>query len=194
MILSAGILFCLLAVMLLWVIIGGRGHWLVKCLLIIPSVWFSIAVSYSLPTMLGWPSESELPEEYEVHWIEIQNPNLKTGHPGRILVWAKDLHPSEDKYNWSLFKPDIESPRVHVIPYSKAMHKRANDAKKLIRQGKRVKGTNKKGKGRGKHGKGRGRGKGNGKGGSTGGGEDNDDSVGPKFYIMPPIKLPEKLK
>ena len=166
MVLSAGILFCLLAALLLWVIIGGKGHWLVKLLLIVPTIWFSLAVSYSLPTMLGWPSEAELPAKYEVIGVKVENPNLKTGYPGRILVWAIDMDPKNTKYRWSLYKPDKESPRVHEIPYSKRMHKMAQRAQMLLRKGKRVMGSNGKGaRGKGKKGRGQGR---KGRGGTTG--------------------------
>lgn len=189
MVLSATIFFCLLVALLLWVIIGGKGHWLLKALLIVPTIWFSVAVGNSLPTMLGWPTSDELPEKYELIGAKIEHPNLKTGRPGRILLWVQDMEPSEDKYRWSLYKPDINDSRLHVIPYSKKMHKRVEGAIKLLRQGKRVMGENRKGKG----GAGKGTRKGKqGKGGKLGGGDEGDDSVGPKFYVMPPVQLPQK--
>lgn len=193
MVLSATVLFCLLVALLLWVIIGGKGPWWIKAFLIVPTVWFSVVVGNSLPTMLGWPSPAELPEKYELIWVNVKTPNLKTGAEGRILLWVKNMAPTQEEYRWSLYKADKTQPRVHIIPYSKAMHKRANQAKGLLKQGKRVMGSN------GKGGKGKGKGKagvrgrpGQGKSGTTGGGEESDDSVGPKFYIMPPVKLPSK--
>lgn len=189
MILSATVFFCLLAILLLWVIIGGKGHWLVKLSLIIPTVAFSLVIGYSLPTMLGWPSKDELPKKYELLAARVENPNLKTGYPGRILIWAVDMEPSADKYKWSLYSPDRESPRVYEIPYSKKMHKRVQAAQKMLKKGRRVMGTNgKKGKSKGKTG----HAARHDKKGNIGGGEEGDDSVGPKFYIMPPVKLPQK--
>jgi hypothetical protein len=196
MAIGIGILFCILSCLLLWVIIGGRGHWLVKLALILPTVWFSLAISNTLPTMLGWPSEDEIPAKFEVFWIKVTNPSLTKGAEGSILVWLEDLGKQGDEYDsiWSLYRPGNDEPRVHRLPYSEQLHKQANQALDLIKKGKRVAGErgNLKGDGDGKGGKGKGKGrKGNGRRGPGGNGE-SDDSVGPKFYVMPPVKMVPK--
>ena len=196
------ILYLLLACLLLWVLIGGKGPWYIKCLFIPLCVWFCVAVAVSLPSMLGWPSKEPLPEKYEVFWAIVENPDLTSGSAGRILVWANDRSEEDVEYGiLELYRPNARQPRVHELPYSKQMHEQAQKARELIKKGQRVLGENKggvkgdgKGSGKGKgNGKGKGReGSGTGQNGTTGGGEENDDSVGPKFYVMPEIELPAK--
>ena len=179
------VLYCVLTSLCLWFIIGGKGHWLIKTLTVPMFIGFSICVGITMNTMLGWPTEEELPQEYEVFWIKVDTPNIKTGYKGLITIWCKDLEGNSRK-SYSVYTPKDDDTRIHKLPYSKQLHKRANEAIKMLKKGIRVKGSGGGGKGKGAKGKGKGKGK------SGKGGDDNDDSVGPKFYVLPPRGLPNK--
>lgn len=197
MIVSTGTIFCLLMSVLLWNIIAGKGYWWFKAMLVPLCIWFSIAISVSMPTLLGWPTDEELPFKYEVFSLKIDNPDLKNGGAGSIFVWAGDRDPVSDRGIFDLYRNDLTEPRGYRLPYSKELHKQAQKAQALLRKGKRVFGMNPKGKGesknKGEGGKGKGKGNGDPKKGTLNGlGEEGDRSVGPKFYVMPPVELPEK--
>ena len=187
MIISVGSIFCIIMCVLLWSIILGKGCWWIKAAMIPTCIWFSIAISVSMPSMLGWPSESELPYKYELFSAKVVNPSLTNGSDGVIFLWVGDVDPCDGYGVFELYRYDKYEPRCYKIPYTKEMHKKIQDAMKLLRQGRRVMGSNGKGKGKGK-GK-----NGNGRQGKNGGlGEEGDLSVGPKFYVLPPIDRPEK--
>ncbi len=192
MIISAGSIFCIIMCILLWFIIAGKGYWWIKTVMVPVCIWFSIAISVSMPSMLGWPSQSELPYKYELFSAKVVNPSLTNGSDGCIFLWIGDIDPLDGYSIFELYRYDKYYPRGHKIPYTKEMHKKIQKAQKLLKQGRRVMGTNPNGagksKGQGKKGKIKGK-KGNGQGGL---GEEGDPSVGPKFYIMPPVDMPEK--
>lgn len=189
MIIPVVVFYCILTVIALWFIIGGKGHWLIKTILVPIFVWFGVAVGVTMGTMLGWPSVNQLPAEYEFYWAEVDTPNIKTGYEGQITIMYKDLHGHERK-PFSLYWPKKHDNQMTVIPYSRQTHQRILKALQMRKKGIRVKGTNGKGKGKGQKGKGNGK-KGNGKKGERG---ERDPNVGPKFYVMPPRGLPEKNK
>jgi hypothetical protein len=166
-------------------------------------IWFSIAINVSLPSMLGWPSEAELPYKYELFSAKVVNPSLTNASDGCIFLWVADVDPVDGYGVFELYYYDKGEPRGYKIPYSKEMHKKIQEAQKLLRQGRRVMGSNPNGAGKSKgkggkkgNGKGDGDGKGEGDGkqgkGEGGQGEEGDPNVGPKFYIMPPVDAPEK--
>ena len=61
-----------------------------------------------LQAIQGWPSGAPLPGQFELLAFHIGEPRVKLGDPGRILLWVGT--------------PDRVQPRVHHLPYSKAMH------------------------------------------------------------------------
>lgn len=188
MFLGPAITFVVIAALLLWLIIGCRGKWWLKTFAIVGGTWYSVAIFKTLPTILGWPSPAPLPEKYEVYWVKVAEPIKGTDDKGCVYLWIQDMSKEKNKVNWwSLFKPSERDSRIHKLPYSRNLHKKANKIMQMLRKGQRVMGSGGKGKGKGK-------GKGSGKSGKgkTGGGDEGDDSVGPKFYKMPPVQLPRK--
>ena len=200
MITSVGTIFCILMCILLWSIIAGRGYWWIKAIMVPACIWFSIAINVSLPSMLGWPSEAELPYKYELFSAKVVNPSLTNASDGCIFLWVADVDPLDGYGVFELYRYDKSEPRCYKIPYSKEMHKKIQQAQKLLRQGRRVMGENPNGEGKskGKKGKGKSKGKGEGEGdgqqgqGEGGLGEEGDKNAGPKYYVMPPVDAPEK--
>jgi len=189
--------FFLLSSLLLWLIIGIKGHWFVKVVVISFVLYFCISIDFSLENLLGWPSDQSLPEKFQVHWVEIKEPNKKTKELGCIYVWATNSNKFSKEDGWdgwrrvfvSFQNYDSREPRSYRLPYSKEDHKKAQRAIELIKGGNKVGGGNGKGKGKGKGGKG----KGDGKGGKKNGGGSLSRNGGVYFEILPPPSLPDKV-
>ena len=84
-------IFFILSSLLLWLVIGAKGHWLFKAGVISFVLYFCISVGLSLSSLLGWPADQPLPKEFKVHWIQIKEPDKRTGGEGSIYVWATSL-------------------------------------------------------------------------------------------------------
>ncbi len=195
------IFFLVLMSILLWSIIGGRGHWSFKTLIIPFCAWYSIAIGVTIVSIFGWPADSQVPEKFEVHYVLVQPPSKQKGSEGNIYLWLID---SQNKSEFSLFNlyNSIEGePRAYRIDYNKQLHQQLNEVLQGLRKGQRFMGE--RGKGIGKQGKGVGDGKGKGKGkqgsdksgkngGNTSGGDEGDDSIGMKFYQLPPVAMIQK--
>lgn len=198
--------FVIISILVLWFVIGSKGWWWIKALVVAGSVLFSISLWHSLDALQGWPTNESLPDKFEIKWLVIKEPNKKTGDEGGIYVWAKDLQPKKTKSGKFILhnKGTSDEPRLHTIPYSRKMHEQAEGIKKQIAAGKPFYGEVKKGGGVGEAGKGKGKGKGEGKGRGrgkggkgrgkgSGRGGDLSNEQDPIFHELPPPVLPEKI-
>ena len=176
------IVFAVMSCILLWFIIGSRGGWLKKFMVIALTASLCFAMWDSVDRMLGSPTHNKLPDKFQIHWITIKEPDKDNVNDlGSIKVWAQDVK-----------KP--RKNKLYQIPYSRKTHEQAMGILKLLKAGKVFMATMNgkgegfgEGKGKGK-GKGRkGKGKGDGKGGSI-----SQDQV-PMFYELPPPKFTDKI-
>ena len=196
------LVFFSLTALILWFIIGSKGHWLLKAAVISLTLYLCLSVGMSIPNFAGWPSDDSLPNKFLVHWIVVKEPDKKTKEAGHIYIWASNLSGTEEEedigwrqYLLSFAIQDMKEPRSYRTPYSMEGHERADGALGKIRAGESVMGKNngKKGEGDGgKKGKGKGEGKGGeGKGKGKGGGSfSNSDDI--SFHDLPDTILPEK--
>lgn len=191
--------FIIITALILWAIIGGKGWWWLKAIMVIGTFLFGVVLWHSLETLEGWPTEEPMPEKFEIKWIVVEEPNMKTGEKGEILVWSKNM--TEDYKTASSpipllhNKEQSDDPRLHRLPYSREMHKQAQDIQKKIAFGGKYYGEMKDGKMKGKgegngkagNGKGKGEGQGNGKtGGKKGDGGSLSQEQDPIFHELPP--------
>ena len=191
-------LFFALFVLVLWFVIGSRGHWILKVFVIGVTLHLCVSVGLSLSGFAGWPSEDSLPQKFIVHWIVIEEPDKKTKEKGAIYVWATSLgedgtvaSPQWRRFFVTLFPDHFSKPRSHVVPYSKKRHEESEGVLVQIRSGKIVIGEKgAKGKGDGEDGEGDGgRGDGSEKGNEGGSFSQSDDLT---FHELPPPRLPKK--
>ncbi|GAG04751.1 unnamed protein product, partial [marine sediment metagenome] len=90
--------FILCASLLLWIIIGAKGWWLVKVPVIAMTLYFGLAVWYSVDSYLGWPSTHDPPRKFQVHWIVVNEPPKTAPNTGAIyLMLTKVPHPDDEK-------------------------------------------------------------------------------------------------
>lgn len=202
--------FLIVSSLVLWFIIGSKGHWFVKAATIAGVLLFSLTLWHSTGDLAGWSSDEPLPERFLIHWMIVKEPNKSTGHPGAIYAWVSELDKDYkakkyDGFRFSLVPAKIPGePRTHRLEYTEMKHKQAAKITAMIRAGKMVVGENSgkggmeagDGEGDGK-GSGKGRGKGKGKGRGKGDGKGDGGSLSQEqefmFYELPPPKLPEKV-
>jgi len=197
--------FMIMAALTLWVVIGCRGWWWLKMIVVAASIFFSISLWQNLADLQGWPTMAEVPQKFEIKWVEVEEPNKKTGDPGGVYVWLKDINPEaeiEETFYLRLHHKELEEePRIHKMPYSRSAHEQAQGIKEKIAQGQRVfaqKGE--QGMGTGGEGEGEGEGKGKGSGqpgeGKPGGREGGSGSMSQEqdwiFHELPPPLFPNK--
>jgi len=171
--------FILLGGLILWFVIGTKGYWPLKMILITMTVCFSLLLSQTMENVRGWPTDDELPYEFNVHWVVIKEPS-KADHnnKGGMYLWVTDL------------SGDGRQPRAYRSEYSREKHEDAQEALEMIMGGKKVGGRRGEGEGDGE-GDGEGGQKGQGEGNGTGGGSlSNSPEI--IFHELPPPKLPEK--
>ena len=104
--------FLLLIALILWLIILSKGKfWVIKSIVISIATLFSIVVLLSLKDFIGWPSKSTLPQEFQLHWAIIDEPDKIKNTEGAIYMWVTEL----DKENKGL-------PRAYKINYTRKNH------------------------------------------------------------------------
>ena len=195
------IAFVLLALifLILWFVIGSKGKWWLKAVVIAMSLHVCLSISYSLPDFAGWPSRTPLPPKFLVHWMVVKEPVKETKAAGAIYVWATSLSTDTSpqhketglsKFLFSLVDVDKSQPRVYELPYSTPDHETANGVIGRIKNGETVIGES-GGQGT-ESGKGSGQGNEEGsdnKGEGKGGFSLSDDVT---FQNLPPPILPPK--
>lgn len=190
--------FVLIATLVLWFIIGSKGHWLIKAVVIFSSLYFCLSVGFSIKDYMGWPTEEDLPDKFVVHWVVIEEPDKQTGDKGSVYIWIKPLLKTKNtRETWEdyllSFYDSQSKPRAHQMFYSKDLHERAQEAIEMIRKGQRVGGLNGKGKGEGKEGEGKDGNRGQGNNQDSGGGGSLTRNGGIIFHQLPPTRLPDKI-
>lgn len=185
--------FVLITTLVLWYIIGSKGHWVSKAAIILLSLYFCLSVGFSLNELMGWPTKEELPKKFFLHWAVVEEPDPKTGEEGSIFIWTKPLDSTRPKdqgwQDYLLSFYDGESqPRAHELPYSRELHEQAQEALEMIMGGQSVGGISigEPGDGEGEGGEGDGEVvEGSAEGSLTRNG-------GVIFHKLPPPKLPDK--
>lgn len=197
--------FVILCAITLWLLVGSKGWWVLKSLVVVLVFFFSISLWKSLDDLQGWATECKVPERFEVLWVSVDEPNSKTDNPGAVYLWMRDLQPKET-HSWYLklyHKQLAKEPRVHKLPYSRPLHEQGEQIKSKIAKGERFFGemdeNMEEGIGQEKDGKG---GKGGKKGmpgeeGEEGGGGRAEAYHGPRqdfiLHELPPPSYPEKM-
>ena len=69
------VMFILFAVLILWSIIGARGWWWLKVPVIAGTLYFGLAVWYSVDSHLGWATYHDPPRKFMVEWMVVDEPD-----------------------------------------------------------------------------------------------------------------------
>ena len=118
------LVFFSLTGLVLWFIIGAKGHWAIKAFIILLTLHICLSVGMSIPNFAGWPSDDRLPDKFLVHWITIKEPDKRTKEDGYIYIWATTLSNQEKElqgwkqYLLSFGVQDFTEPRASRTPYT----------------------------------------------------------------------------
>ena len=95
----------------------SRWHWTIKMIGVTLVSASYVLMYYSVPPLLGWPTDRAIPKRFTLLAIYMQDPDPVTGRRGDIFFWATDLAPGSDK-----------RPRAFRVPFTpklKAVFKEA---------------------------------------------------------------------
>ena len=117
--------FLVLIALILWMIIISKGGmWTIKSIVISIATLFTIIVFLSLKNFIGWPIKSKLPEEFQLHWAIIHEPNKLERKEGYIYIWATELNANSKNSG---------IPRAYKSKYTRKNHEQVAAA--LLRLG-----------------------------------------------------------
>lgn len=119
---------------LFWFIIGAKGKWWAKSIMLLASAYLAMAAWFATIDMQGWPTQAPVPTKFEIHWILVDEAG------GSIYVMASAVEGPDDDDQWiiSLYETPTNAPRLYDTAYSQEAHENADKIQKLIKAGKRV--------------------------------------------------------
>ena len=118
--------YVVIAVLLLSLNLASHWHWGMKAAAVLITTCF-FGVSYlSTSGLIGWPTETRVPEHFQLHWATVVEPDKLNGLPGSIYLWIEGL----DENNML-----AGLPRAYRVPYSRELADRIGHAKERIEQG-----------------------------------------------------------
>lgn len=123
--LSLSIAYVFLAALLLLALIHSSINWLLKMVLLIVALGFYWLSYQGWKETQGWPTITELPERFLLHYAVIEEPDEETGTKGAIFVWLSDL---------KNFKP-AQQPRSHQLEYDQKTHAKVEEALREVQNG-----------------------------------------------------------
>ena len=82
------IAFVIISAIVLWFSIRTPGQIIIKAILIPVTIWYGLALYYSVPNLMGWPVSQSIPENSQVLAIRIKEPDPNLNDPGAIYFWV----------------------------------------------------------------------------------------------------------
>jgi hypothetical protein len=124
---QTGLIACYvaLAVLLLTLNLYSHWPWRVKVLAIFLVAGFYLVSYFSIPPLLGWPTDAVVPERFKLAAVFVNEPDKAKGTEGAIYLWVTDVREG----------PDGPKPRSHRLPYSTQLHEKVNEAGNKLRKG-----------------------------------------------------------
>jgi hypothetical protein len=124
--------YAVLALLLLSLNLKSAWHWMIKAVAIALTAGFFVVAFVAIEALLGWPTESPPPAQFQLHAALVHEPNRGKGSAGAIYLW---LSPRDAQGNIS------GPPRAHALPYSRALHEQTARAQARLQDGRPVEGT-----------------------------------------------------
>jgi hypothetical protein len=178
------IAFLFLCCLLLWVIIGIRGRWWLKLIMMALALGFSYAAWMTLDSYFGVPKRSELRafsgKTAFLFWVTINEPDGNKD-AGSICMWLRPLNEA--------------GPKLYQFSYSRKLHETSQAflAEILKNNGAPIQIAFSSESSQGEQ-VAKGNGTGNGSGQPRGGAGGALAYQGePRVYELPPVKLPDKM-
>jgi hypothetical protein len=119
--------YVVIGVLLLTVALASSFAWWVKAAAIVVTSIFFVEAFFATKDLLGWPRSGQLPPRFQLLWVRVVEPDVKSGNPGAIYLWIEEV----DENN----VPD-GVPRSYRLPYSRPLADRSAKARDEIMSGK----------------------------------------------------------
>jgi len=119
--------YVVIAVLLLVLGLGLRFAWWIKAAAIVVTSLFFVEVFFATKSLLGWPGAGRLPAKFELLWVRVHEPDVKSSMSGAIYLWVEEV----DENNIP-----TGVPRAYELPYSRPLADRALKARDEIMAGK----------------------------------------------------------
>ncbi len=137
----------LLGFMLLSLHLKCAWPWPIKAIAIGTALPLFVTTFAALHMLMGWPSDADLPETFELHAALVDEPAAGKDQVGAIYLW---LTPSAaaradvtadggSAVDGELIEAG-SAPRAFVLPYSRDLHNRVEAMRDALLKGKRVAG------------------------------------------------------
>src|ERR1700716_6903 len=124
--------YVVVCVLLLTLGLSSRFAWWVKAAAIVVTSVFVGEVFFATKGLLGWPRTGQLPARFQLLWVRVVEPDLKSSNPGAIYLWIEEV----DENN----VPD-GVPRSYRLPYSRPLADKSAKARSEIMSGKPQQGS-----------------------------------------------------
>jgi hypothetical protein len=130
------VVFLFFSFLMIWIIIGSRGAWWGKLLLMIIALAISVEIYVSLDSYRGHPLEvtyDQMPNSAWLLWSYVDEPDKTTNNPGGIYLLLRPRGDNPVKGLLSYFVPNVTAIRLYKLPYSRESHKEEQDLQKKIK-------------------------------------------------------------
>ena len=81
--------------------------------------------------ILGWPTFEELPDNFQINWAIIEEPNKRIKKDGSLYLWVTELDP---------FGKRVGEPRSHNLYWNDDNHKLVQSALHKLQEGEQLNG------------------------------------------------------
>jgi hypothetical protein len=133
---AIAVAFLILASLLLWIVIDGRGRWWLKGGLIVAVAAFTILAGSALGSFSGWATEANPPQRALFMSGIAREPDKRTGDEGAIYLWL--IPPHSNSKNILAYDSSGRAPRAYKLPYSRDAHEQLEKARQLAKKGAQV--------------------------------------------------------
>ena len=117
--------YVVVALLLLFSCLYTTWSWVTKSFLIVLVSVFYLTTYFSFPPLMGWPTDSPLPERFNVIALHVQEPDKKNGSEGTVFLWVTDLETD----------PKISIPRAYKLPFTESLHAKIVQASNKLKKG-----------------------------------------------------------
>jgi len=141
-VISLTVAYVLLGLLLISLNMRSDWPWPVKAIAIVTAVPLFMTTFVSLQALLGWPSASDLPEQFQLHAALVEEPSTGDDRAGAIFLWLTPAGKVMDE----AVGPEVSLlPRAFALPYSRDLHSRVEAMRDALQKGDLVAGRHKQG-------------------------------------------------
>jgi len=126
--------FILLATVTAWNTVRTKGLLPLKFVSIAILIWYGFVVYFTIPQIMGWPVDKDLPANCKIISVRIVEP--RSDNKGGMFFWLSHK-PDHERDAFNLLRPDkfliytgAIQPRAYRIPYDRELHKKLLEVQK----------------------------------------------------------------